>query len=136
MKKENYQIIFFDGICNLCNSAIQFIIKHDKKRFFRFASLQSELGQQFLKDRNMDPSQLDSILLVDPDVAYYTKSAAALRIAKHLSGLYPILFAFIIIPKFIRDKVYDYIAKNRYKWYGKKSECMIPTPEQQSLFLQ
>lgn len=135
MKEKEFYIIFFDGVCNLCNSAVQFIIKHDKNRSYRYASLQSELGKKFLKERNIDPKELDSIILVKPNEAYYHKSSAALRIAKKLSGFYPILSIFLVVPKFIRDFIYDFIAKNRYKWFGKKSNCMIPTAEQQTLFL-
>ena len=135
MQEKEFYIIFFDGVCNLCNSAIQFIIKHDKNRSFRYASLQSELGRKFLEERNLDSKELDSMILVKPNEAYYYKSTAALYIAKKLSGFYPILSIFLIIPKFIRDFIYDFIAKNRYKWFGKKSNCMIPTTEQQSLFL-
>ncbi|UZO82687.1 DUF393 domain-containing protein [Aquimarina sp. ERC-38] len=119
----------------MCNGAIQFIIARDKNRIFRYASLQSDMGKEFLSKRNIDPKVLDSIILVHPDQAYYVKSTAALKIAKELSGLYPLLSSFLILPKFIRDGIYDIIAANRYKWFGKKTECMIPTPDQRSLFI-
>ncbi len=135
MTDEGKKIILFDGICNLCNNTINFVIKHDRKDIFRYASLQSDMGKKLVEDRNIDTSKLDSILLIDPKVAYYYKSSAALHIAKQLSGLYPILFILIVLPKFFRDWIYDGIARNRYKWFGKKESCMIPTPELKSLFI-
>ncbi|GGX03437.1 thiol-disulfide oxidoreductase DCC family protein [Aquimarina muelleri] len=135
MIEEGKKIILFDGVCNLCNSAINFIIQRDKKSIFRYASLQSEMGRKLITERKIDTSKLDSILLIDPKVAYYYKSTAALQIAKQLSGLYPLLSVFLIFPTFFRDWIYNIIAKNRYKWFGKKESCMIPTPELKSLFI-
>jgi predicted DCC family thiol-disulfide oxidoreductase YuxK len=132
----NKKIILFDGVCNLCNSAVQFIIKHDKGDVFRFVALQSELGQEIIKYIGIDSKNIDSIVLYEPKVAYYYKSDAALQIAKILDGLFPMGFIFIIIPTGIRNRLYDYIAKNRYKWYGKKDSCMIPTPELKIKFLE
>ncbi len=131
---KKYKIILFDGVCNLCNGAVNFIIEKDKKNVFKFAALQSEIGLKLISKFNIDTSKLDSIILID-DEKYYEKSTAALHISKNLSGVYPLLFGFIIIPKFIRDPVYDYIAKNRYKWFGKKESCMIPTQELRNKFL-
>lgn len=133
-KTEKYSIILFDGVCNLCNSSINFVIRHDPKNRFQFAALQSEIGASLTEEFTIDPNDTDSIILIENNTAY-VKSTAALRIAKGLSGAYPLLYAFIIIPTFIRNKVYDYVAKNRYKWYGKKDSCMIPTPELKSRFL-
>lgn len=129
------KIILFDGVCNLCNGAIKFIIDRDKKRQFRFASLQSDLGVQLLAERNIDPKKIDSIILIDPNVAYYFKSTAAIEIAKGLTGLYPLMSIFLVLPETLRDMVYDFIAKNRYKWFGKNESCMLPTPEEKELFL-
>lgn len=129
------KLILFDGVCNLCNGAINFIIAHDKKKVFRYASLQSEIGQKFLEERNLDATTLDSIILIEPNVAYYHKSTAALEITKHLNGIYPILSVFLILPKSFRDWVYDIVANNRYKWFGKKDNCQIPTPELKNLFI-
>lgn len=129
-----HKVILFDGVCNLCNSSINLIIKNDKKDVFRFASLQSDFGQNLLSKYYLDSNIIDSIVLIDKNHCY-TKSSAALRISKNMSGAYPLLFGFIIIPPFIRNWVYDYIAKNRYKWYGKKESCMIPTPELKDKFL-
>ncbi|MBQ4819248.1 thiol-disulfide oxidoreductase DCC family protein [Aquimarina sp. MMG016] len=135
MIQEGKKIILFDGVCNLCNNAVNFIIKRDKKDVFRYASLQSEIGQELIKDRGIDISRIDSILLINPGEAYYHKSTAALHIAKQLSAGYPLLFVFIVVPKFFRDWIYDIIAKNRYRWFGKKESCMIPTPELKALFI-
>lgn len=132
---ENKKIVLFDGVCNLCNNAIQRIIKHDKKDVFRFASLQSDLGKKLVSERGMDPEEIDSIILIDPGVAYYKKSTAALEISRELSGGYSLLKNFLFLPEVIRDGVYDIIANNRYKWFGKKDQCMIPTPELKAKFL-
>ncbi|RZS93757.1 thiol-disulfide oxidoreductase DCC family protein [Aquimarina brevivitae] len=135
MSTVKHKIILFDGVCNLCNGAVNFIIKRDKNSIFRYASLQSEIGQQLTSERGIDTTQIDSIILIDPNEAYYIKSTAALQIAKQLSGFYPLLSIFLIFPKVLRDWIYDFIAKNRYKWFGKKEQCVIPTPELRSLFL-
>ena len=132
----NKKIILFDGVCNLCNSAVQFVIKHDKKDVFRFVALQSELGQEIITYIGIDCKKIDSIILYEPGVAYYYKSDAALQIAKKLDGLFSLGTVFIIIPTSIRNFLYDYIAKNRYEWYGKKESCMIPTPELKIKFLE
>lgn len=132
---ENKKIILFDGVCNLCNGAVNYIIKHDKKDIFRFASLQSEIGKQLVSERGMDPGELDSIVLIEPGVAYYRKSTAALEISRDLSGGYSFLKNFMFIPESLRDGIYDFVANNRYKWYGKKESCMIPTPELKTKFL-
>lgn len=132
----NKKIILFDGVCNLCNSAVQFIIKHDKKDVFRFVGLQSDLGLDILKHIGIDSTKIDSIVLYEPGIAYYYKSDAALLIAKSLDGLFSIGIILKIIPNGIRNSLYDYIAKNRYKWYGKKESCMIPTKELKLKFLE
>jgi len=131
----NKKIILFDGVCNLCNSSVQFVIQHDKKDVFRFVALQSELGQEILKHIGVNPKNIDSIILYDPGVAYYYKSKAALEIAKNLGGFWHFGTIFRIIPTGISNQLYDYIAENRYKWYGKKESCMIPTAELKSKFL-
>ena len=128
------KIIFFDGVCNLCNSSVQFIIKRDYKNHFLFSSLQSEYASENLPKQLVEEENLQSIILKSEDQTK-TKSSAVLTIAKHLSGLWPLLYAFIIIPKFFRDWIYDIIAKNRYKWFGKKDTCMIPSSELKSKFI-
>lgn len=130
------KIILFDGVCNLCNSAVQFVIQHDRKDVFRFVALQSELGQQILKHIGVNPVNIDSIVLYEPGIAYYYKSSAAIEIAKNLGGFWHFGTVFKIIPTGIRNLLYDYVAKNRYKWYGKKESCMIPTPELKIKFLE
>ncbi|MBX9806385.1 MAG: thiol-disulfide oxidoreductase DCC family protein [Flavobacteriaceae bacterium] len=131
----NKKIILFDGVCNLCDSAVQFVIQHDTKDVFRFVALQSDLGQEILKHIGINPKNIDSIILYEPGIAYYYKSKAALEIAKSLGGIWYYGTIFRIIPTGISNQLYDYIAKNRYKWYGKKESCMNPTKELQSKFL-
>lgn len=134
MATQNKKTILFDGVCNLCNGSVVFIIKRDKKDVFRFAAIQSDEGRELIKKHKIDTSKVDSILLID-DERYFSKSTAALKIARHLSGGYPLLYGFMILPRFFRNWVYDIIARNRYKWFGKKESCMIPTPELKSKFL-
>ena len=129
-----YKIILFDGVCNLCNSSVNFVIKHDKKNRYRFAALQSDIGKDLVNQFGIDPNETDSIILIKGQ-KHYIRSSAALRVAKGLSGGYPLFYVFMIIPTFVRNWVYDYIAKNRYKWYGKRESCMIPTEELKSRFL-
>lgn len=127
-------IILFDGVCNLCNSAVQFVIKKDSKAIFKFAALQSKTGQQLLKKYSLTGNDLHSFVLVSHDKAY-TKSTAALNVARELKGMIKLLYGFIIVPAFVRNAVYGLIARNRYSWFGKKDECMIPTPALKSRFL-
>lgn len=131
---KEHSIILFDGVCNLCNSSINFVIKRDSANLYKFTALQEAPGIGLLKQYGINTLDTDSIILIENGKAY-TKSSAALRVAKGLSGVWPVLYGFIIIPKWIRNAVYDYIAKNRYKWYGKKDSCMIPTPELKNKFL-
>lgn len=133
---ENKKIILFDGVCNLCNNAINFIIERDKKDIFRFASLQSELGRKLTAERGIDVDEaMNSMVLIEPGVAYYQRSTAALEIAKDLSGGYSLLGNLSYLPEVFRDGIYNLIAGNRYKWFGKKDACMIPTPELKAKFL-
>ncbi|WP_235855805.1 thiol-disulfide oxidoreductase DCC family protein [Flagellimonas aequoris] len=133
--EENKKIILFDGVCNLCNGSVQFVIKRDKKDVFRYAAIQSEVGEQLITERHIDTNQVDSIILIEPGVAYFTKSDAALEIAGELGGLWKLTSIFKWIPKSIRDVIYDFVARNRYKWFGKQESCMIPTPELKAKFL-
>lgn len=126
-------IILFDGVCNFCNSSINFTIKHDPEGKFKFAPLQSEYAKKALgKTEDITP---ESVVLIQNNNVYY-KSDAALRISKQLSGIWPLMYVFIIIPKPIRNWVYDLIAKNRYKWFGKMDTCMIPTPAVRARFIE
>lgn len=131
---NNRPVIYFDGICNLCNDTVQFIIEHDKQAVFLFASLQSEQGQTALNSTSTLSHAPDSIILFEKG-KYYMQSTAALSIARHLNGLWPVLYTLIIIPPFIRNGIYNLIARNRYKWFGKKNECMMPTPALKDRFL-
>jgi predicted DCC family thiol-disulfide oxidoreductase YuxK len=131
---QNNSIILFDGVCNFCNSSVNFIIKRDKKNNFLFSSLQSEYSQNFLTQNNFPKNNFDSIILIENN-KLYRKSTAALKIAKHLNGLWKLSYTFIIIPPVIRDFFYDIIAKNRYKWFGKKEVCMIPDEKTKNKFL-
>ena len=131
---SDFSIILFDGICNLCNSSVNFIIDHDKKNEFRFASLQSEAGQDLLKKFHRNVNDFDSIILVE-NGEHYERSSAVLKIVKKFPGLWKLLYLFIIVPKPLRDFVYDIIADNRYKWFGKKESCRVPTPELKEKFL-
>jgi predicted DCC family thiol-disulfide oxidoreductase YuxK len=133
---QDKKIILFDGVCNLCDSSVQYVIKHDKKDIFRFVALQSDLGQMILKHIGINPIHTDSIVLYEPGISYYYKSTAALQIAKGLSGVFTLARVFTLLPTGISDTIYDYIAKNRYKWYGKKEACMIPILELKAKFLE
>ncbi len=128
------KIVLFDGVCNLCSNSVQFIIRHDKKNQFLFGSLQGKAGQEYLKKFNLPEDSFNSFMLVEND-KLYTRSSGALRMLKHIGNGWQLFYAFIIVPKFIRDGVYNFIAKNRYKWFGKKEACWIPTPELKGKFL-
>lgn len=127
------RIILFDGECNFCDKSVQFIIKRDPEAIFSFTSQQGEAGQQMIKKHHA-PSSVDSIILIENDT-YYLKSSAALRICRHLQGAWKLLFIFILVPYPIRDFFYNILAKNRYKWFGKKDQCTLPTPEVRKRFL-
>ena len=127
-------IILFDGVCNFCNAAINFVLKQDKKGVFRFAPLQSEAGQRLLKQYNLSTAEFDSFVLID-NGKIYKKSSASLRVMNKLPWYWKEAQLLRIIPTAFRDAIYDFIAKNRYKWFGKKEQCMIPTPEMRNRFL-
>jgi predicted DCC family thiol-disulfide oxidoreductase YuxK len=127
------KIVLFDGECHFCDQSVQFIIKRDPNANFKFASLQSDIGRQIIRDYSI-PLHIDSLVLIE-DKQFYIKSTAALRICKKLKGVWKIGVFFLLIPTPIRDLVYDLIAKNRYKWFGKKEVCEIPSPEIKKRFL-
>ncbi len=131
---DQQTIILFDGICNFCNSSVTFIIKRNIKTPIHFAALQSEVGQRLLREYKLPVKEMESIVFIEQGKAYM-QSTAALCICRYLRGLWPLCYGFIIIPKFVRDAVYNWIAKNRYKWFGVRQECMIPTPEMKTRFL-
>lgn len=132
---KDKRIIIFDGLCNLCDASVQKIIKHDSKDVFRFVASQSTLGQEIINYLGIDTTKTDSIILYQPGVAYYYKAEAAFEIAKDLGGIF--IFGALIswLPNTILNSVYDYVARNRYKWYGKKEACMVPTKEILNKFL-
>jgi predicted DCC family thiol-disulfide oxidoreductase YuxK len=133
---NNKKIVLFDGVCNFCNSSILRIIKNDKKNVFLFASLQSEIGKQLTNHFKIDTSKIDSIILIESKTSFYIKSTAALKIINHFGGLWNLFKIGWVLPASFRDLFYNYIAKNRYKWFGKKESCMIPTPELKSKFIE
>ncbi|CAN5225811.1 thiol-disulfide oxidoreductase DCC family protein [soil metagenome] len=127
-------IILFDGDCNLCNGTVRFIINRDPTSKFKFASLQSEKGQALLRNFNLSTSDFNTFVYINED-QYFTKSSAALRVLKELGGLWTSFYLLIIIPKKFRDFLYDIIVHNRYKWFGERDSCMVPTPELKGRFL-
>jgi len=132
---KNKLIVLFDGVCNLCNDAVVKIIKNDGNDIFRFTSLQSETGSKIMDHLGMDMTKTDSIILYDPNKAYYIKSEAALKILNQFSGFWKLFQIFTIFPNSFNDIFYSLIARNRYTWFGKKEYCMIPTPELKAKFL-
>ena len=134
LQENSNLILLFDGVCNYCNSWVNFIIRHDNKKKFHFTTLQSETGKKILKQYNISEKEESAILIYLDKV--YLKSSAGLHILYHLGGIYSLAFVFIIIPAYIRDFYYDIIARNRYKWWGKRNECMIPTEDVKERFLQ
>jgi predicted DCC family thiol-disulfide oxidoreductase YuxK len=134
MDDSNENILLFDGVCNLCNGLVQFIIKRDQTGKFKFASLQSEIGQSWLKRFGLVNVEMESFVMIRGDT-FYIRSTAALKMLKELGGVWAIFYMFIIIPRPIRDFFYDLIARSRYKIFGKRDECMIPTPELKKRFL-
>lgn len=127
-------LLLFDGVCNLCNASVDFIIRRDSERRFRFASLQSDVGQRVLLEHGLSHTELDSVLYLRNGVLH-TKSGAALRIAAPLHGLWPVFAALLVVPPILRDAVYSWIARNRYAWFGKRETCRVPTDSERSLFL-
>jgi predicted DCC family thiol-disulfide oxidoreductase YuxK len=128
------RVILFDGVCNFCNSSVQFIIKRDPKAKFHFTSLQSEIGQQLIKEYQI-PKEIDSFIYLEGEKTYI-KSTAALKVSKELRGLWKLCYLFIIVPRPIRNSFYEFFAKNRYKWFGKQESCMIPSAADRKRFLE
>ena len=134
-RNDYFMIILFDGICNLCEASVKFIIKRDKKGKFRFVAFQSVKGSEILEKNNYSNKKFDTLILLK-ERKIYTKSTAALLIAKELHLIWKLFYIFIIIPKFLRDPIYLFISKNRYKWFGKKGSCLLPSPKIKSRFLE
>jgi predicted DCC family thiol-disulfide oxidoreductase YuxK len=130
-----HPIVFFDGVCNLCAGSVQFLLRHDRKGIFHFCSLQSKAANQLLNSQDADPLQLKTLALLEKE-RLYTRSTAVLRIARKLGGAWPLLYAGMIIPRFIRDSLYDWVAANRYRWFGKKESCWLPQPEWSERFIK
>jgi predicted DCC family thiol-disulfide oxidoreductase YuxK len=127
-------IVLFDGVCNFCNSSVNFIIRKDTQDHFRFLPLQSEKGKSIVSRFKLDPENLQTVILLE-NGKIYTRSTAALRIVKRLHGGWKLMYGFVIVPPVVRDFFYDLIAKNRYKWWGKRESCMVPTPGVKKKFL-
>lgn len=127
-------VILFDGVCNFCNSAVNFVIKRGKKGIIKFAPLQSDEAVKLLAQYNLPAQGMQTFVFIENNQSF-TRSTAALRVCRYLYFLWQLMYGFIIVPRFIRDGIYDWIAKNRYKWFGQKSKCLIPTPEVRSRFL-
>jgi predicted DCC family thiol-disulfide oxidoreductase YuxK len=128
-------IVLFDGVCNLCNGAVQFVMKRDTRKQFVFGSLQGKTGQAYLNKYHLPADHFNSFILIEGD-KLYTRSTGVLRLLKHLGKGWQLLYGFIIIPAFIRDAVYRFIAANRYRWFGKKDQCRLPTAEERTRFLE
>jgi predicted DCC family thiol-disulfide oxidoreductase YuxK len=134
MEESAHPILLFDGVCNLCNGSVQFIIRRDPEARFRFASLQSEAGQRYLDELRIDRQALDSLILIEGD-RWSKESDAVLRIVRLLGGPWKALAVFRLFPRPLRDRLYRLIARNRYRWFGKRESCWLPTPELRSRFL-
>ncbi len=134
MDEPAKNIVLFDGVCNLCNGLVRFIIKRDRTGKFKFASLQSEIGQQWLQRFGLAKNEFESFVLIRGD-KYYLKSAAALKMLRELGGIWKAFYVFIVVPRPVRDLIYDLIAKSRYKIFGKRDVCMVPTPALKERFL-
>lgn len=133
---KNKKLILFDGICNLCSNAVTTVIKYDKKNTFLFTALQSEKGKEIINYLNIDVAKIDSIILYESAISYNVKSNAALKVMNSFGGIWTLTQMFWVFPEGFRNFIYDYIAKNRYKWFGKKESCMIPTSELKAKFLE
>ena len=127
-------IILFDGVCNFCNNAVNFVIKRDKKATIHFTPLQTDKGRALLMQYGLPINDMQTFIFIENGNAY-TRSTAALKVCRYLKGIWPMCYGFIIVPKLIRDGIYNWIAKNRYKWFGVKPECMLPTPDIKARFL-
>ena len=135
MAHPTKKIILFDGTCNLCNNAVIFIIQRDKNNEFLFTPLQGETGKKLCEERHIDTQKIDSIVLINPGKAYYVKAQAAFEIAKNLKGMSWVRLFEWLLSERMANTLYDIIARNRYKWFGRKPKCMVPTPELQNKFI-
>lgn len=131
---QGHPIVLVDGVCHFCQGLTKWIIKRDPEGKYHFASLQSDVAKELLAKGNLSTDSMETFVLIE-NGKYYTRSTAALRLAKGLKFPYPLLYVFIIVPKFIRNAVYNWVARNRYRWFGKDEACMLPTPEIKDRFL-
>lgn len=129
-----HPILLFDGVCNVCNTFVQFVIRHDPEAIFRFAPLQSDLGQELMTRAGFPTDELNTVIL-HHEGRFYTHSNVALEVVRRLPGWWSLLYGLVIIPKFIRDAIYNWVARNRYRWFGKRESCMVPTPDVKRRFL-
>ncbi len=127
-------IVLFDGVCNFCNASVNFVIERDKAGYFRFAPLQSEIGEELIAKHGIDKASTDSVIVVEGEKVY-TYSSAALQIARNLDGIWKLAYAFVVVPKPLRDLAYKLFAKNRYRLFGKQDACMMPTPDVRARFI-
>lgn len=131
---ETPAVVLFDGVCNLCNAGVNFLLDHDPDGHFKFAALQSEVGQRLLAACGLPGDDFESFVLVEGGRCYQ-RSEGALRVARRLPGAWRLLYGFIILPAPLRDRLYDVVARNRYRWFGRRDTCRMPTPELQARFL-
>jgi predicted DCC family thiol-disulfide oxidoreductase YuxK len=127
VEAKNHDIILFDGVCNLCNATVNFIIRHDRKDIFRFAPLQSSISHELLTQYKIKGKDMETIILIKKE-RIFTRSTAVIKIAGRLQGGWKLFYGMIIIPKFLRDGIYQWISKHRYHWFGRKESCMVPSP--------
>jgi len=127
-------VLVFDGVCNLCNGLVRFIIPRDPGGYFKFGTLQSVEGANVLERCGLSPGEADTVVLYEKGKCYI-RSTAALRVFRRLRGLWPLLYGFIVVPRFLRDAVYTFVARRRYRWFGRRDRCMIPSPENKKRFL-
>ena len=132
---KDKKIILFDGVCNLCNNSVLKVIKYDKNNRYLFAALQSKTGLEIIHQLRIDVAKIDSIILYEPNISYDIKSTAAIKVMNSFGGFWLLTYSFWVFPEKFRNFVYNFIAKNRYKWFGKKESCMIPTNELKAKFL-
>lgn len=134
-ESDDHPIVLFDGVCNLCNGLVQFVIPRDPEGKIRFATLQSDLGRKVRAKAGLSTDNLDTFVLVDDGMAY-TKSDAAIRVAEHLGGIYRLLSLGRLVPRRLRDRIYDFVAENRYDWFGRKDQCLIPDEDVSDRFVE
>lgn len=136
MDHDGHPVILFDGVCNLCNAAVDFVIRRDTRRVFRYGALQSGTGEKLLEEHgvDLDPDDLSTFVLLE-EGRVFTRSTAALRIARRLGGAWPLCYGFIVVPRVVRDAVYRVVSRNRYHWFGRRDTCRLPTEEEKALFV-